>query len=196
MKLNPKLSVGDKIVLLHMKDESMSPGTKGVVKSVTNVFGEDIYDVEWENGRKLNLLQNEDTWKLDVKRIKESMDDFMMKQKGRYMKFFNSKFFVDYLKDLRDSGIVNMFGASPYLYMGKERIEHEFKYKEFIDEESEEAFQRVLEKADMAQGKMIEGVIKILQNENKEVDVDSINRALHNYSIVVLQFYIHLLSMP
>ena len=124
------------------------------------------------------------------------MDDFMMKQKGRYMKFFNPKFFVDYLKDLRDSGIVNMFGASPYLYMGRERIEHEFKYKEFIDEESEEAFQRVLENADMAQGKMIEGVIKILQKENQEVDVDSINRALHKYSIVVLQFFMHLLSMP
>lgn len=179
-----------------MKDETMSPGLKGTVKGVTNVFGEDIYDVEWENGRKLNLLSTEDTWKLAKTKLKESMDNFMLKGKGKDMKYFDRKFFIEYLKNVRDSGIVNMFGSSPYLYMGRERIEHEFKYKEFIDEESEEAFQKVLENADMAQSKMIQGVMKTFEKEGKELDLDSINRALHRYSTLVLEFFIHLLSMP
>lgn len=193
MALNPKLEVGDNIVLLHMKDETMAPGTKGVVRSVSNVFGEDIYDVEWENGRKLNLLQNEDAWRLAKKRISESdMSKFLMD--NLEVKHFKPKFLVEYLKDIRDSGIVNMFGASPYLYMGRERIAHEFYYKEF-DEDSQEAFDRVLEKADEAQSIMITGCMKILEKEKKEITVESINSCLDRYSKKLLMFFIHLLSM-
>jgi hypothetical protein len=193
MALNPKLEVGDNIVLLHMKDETMSPGTKGVVRSVSNVFGEDIYDIEWENGRKLNLLQNEDAWRLAKKRISESdMSKFLMD--NLEVKHFKPKFLVEYLKDIRDSGIVNMFGASPYLYMGRERIAHEFYYKEF-DEDSQEAFDRVLEKADEAQSIMITGCMKILEKEKKEITVESINSCLDRYSKKLLMFFIHLLSM-
>lgn len=194
MALNPKLQVGDKIVLLHMKDETMSPGTKGIVKSVTNVFGEDIYDIEWENGRKLNLLQNEDAWRLDKKKISEGeIDKFLIKNLD--VKFFKPTFLIDYLKDIRESGIVNMFGASPYLYMGRERIEHEFKYKEFVDEDSEEAYERVLEKADEAQSIMITGCMKVLEKEKREITVESINSCLDRYSKKLLMFFIHVLSM-
>ena len=196
MKSNPKLSPGDKIILLHMEDETMSPGLKGVVISVSNVFGEDIYDVEWENGRKLNLLSDVDKWKKSKIRVDEGGIDKFIMNNLNFIKAFDRKFFIEYLKNLRDSGVINMFGASPYLYVGKERIEHEFKYKEFINEESEEAFQKVLENADMAQSKMIQGVMKILEKEGKEITLDSINSGLKKYSILVLQYYIHLLSTP
>ena len=171
MALNPKLQVGDKIVLLHMKDETMSPGTKGTVKGATNIFGEDIYDVEWENGRKLNLLQNEDAWRLEKKRMNEDINKFIASNLD--VKYFKPQFLVEYFKDIKDSGIINMFGVAPYLYMGRERIEHEFKYKEFIDEEKEEAFERVLEKADEAQSIMIQGCMKVLEKQGKEITVDS-----------------------
>lgn len=195
MALNPKLQIGDKIVLLHMKDETMGPGTKGIVKSVTNVFGEDIYDIEWENGRKLNLLQNEDAWRLDKKkRMNEDINKFLTN--NLEVRHFKPKFLVGYFKDIRDSGIINMFGVAPYLYMGKERIEHEFKYKEFIDEEKEEAFQRVLEKADEAQSIMIQGCMKVLEKEGKEITVDSINRCLARKSTMMATFIMSLLSMP
>ena len=35
--LNPKLNVGDRIVLVYMDGESIGPGTKGKVKRITNV---------------------------------------------------------------------------------------------------------------------------------------------------------------
>ena len=34
------------------------------------------------------------------------------------------------MKKLRESGIINMYGSSPYLYMGKERLAHEHKYND------------------------------------------------------------------
>jgi len=194
--INPKLQIGDNIVLLHMQDETMSPGTKGVVIGINNVMGDDMYYVEWDNGSKLNLLADVDAWRLDKKKrkIDESIDKFISDNLD--LKYFKRKFLVDYLKDIRDSGIVNMFTASPYLYMGRERIAHEFYYKEF-DEQSQEAFDRVLEKADDAQSIMVNGVFKILEEEGKGVsfdDVDKINHYLRRYSQKLLMFYIHLLS--
>jgi hypothetical protein len=194
--INPKLQIGDNIVLLHMQDETMSPGTKGVVIGINNVMGDDMYYVEWDNGSKLNLLADVDAWRLDKKKrkIDESIDKFISDNLD--LKYFKRKFLVDYLKDIRDSGIVNMFTASPYLYMGRERIAHEFYYKEF-DEQSQEAFDRVLEKADDAQSIMVNGVFKILEEEGKGVsfgDIDKINSYLRRYSKILLEFYIHLLS--
>ena len=194
--INPKLQVGDNIVLLHMQDETMSPGTKGVVIGINNVMGDDMYYVEWDNGSKLNLLADVDAWRLDKKKrkIDESIDKFISSNLN--LKHFKRKFIIDYLKDIRDSGIVNMFTASPYLYMGRERIAHEFYYKEF-DEENQEAFDRVLEKADESQSIMVNGVLKILEEEGKGVsfdDVDKINSYLRRYSKILLEFYIHLLS--
>lgn len=193
--INPKLKEGDRIILLHMQDEIMSPGTKGVVISVNVVMGEELYQVEWENGSKLNLLADVDAWKLEKKtKIDESLDKLI--SGNLELKYFKRKFLVEYLKDIRDSGIVNMFTASPYLYMGRERIAHEFYYKEF-DEQSQEAFDRVLENADEAQTIMISGVLKILEEEGKDVsfdDVDKINNYLRRYSKKILEYYIHLLS--
>jgi len=193
MTLNPKLQPGDKIVLLHMKDETMSPGTKGTVIGVNNIFGEDIYDVEWENGRKLNLLQNEDAWRLQRKRMNEDINKFITNNLD--IKYFKPQFLVEYFKDIKDSGIINMFGVAPYLYMGRERIEHEFKYKEFIDEEKKEAFERVLEKADEAQSIMIQGCMKVLEKQGKEITVDSINSCLQRKASMMAGFIINLLSM-
>ena len=33
--LNPKLNKGDRVLLLHMEGEMVSPGTNGVVRSIT-----------------------------------------------------------------------------------------------------------------------------------------------------------------
>jgi hypothetical protein len=195
MKINPELQIGDKVILLYMQDETMIPGLRGVVDSVAEFFGEKIYGVKWENGKSLSLLSDVDKWKLEKKKkIDESSFDKFVMNNLNIFRFFDRGFFIDYLKDIRDSGMVNMFGASPYLYMGRERIAHEFYYKEF-DEESQEAFDRVLEKADEAQSIMVQGVIKILEKEKKDYDVNTINNYLRNYSQKILEFYIHLLSV-
>ena len=98
-------------------------------------------------------------------------------------KFFDQKFFQKYLSVLRDSGITNMLSSQPYLYMGRNRIEHEFKYQ---DIPNEEAFQELLDMADESQAMMINGVMKVLKKENKEADLDIINSYLRKYSNKVL----------
>jgi ribonuclease D len=99
------------------------------------------------------------------------------------------KFLNQYLKMVRDSSIVNMFGAAPYLYIGKDRIEHEFKYSDIHDED---AFNKVLENANLAQAEMINGVINVLKAEGKEESLENINRYIKRYATKVLMNYMNL----
>jgi hypothetical protein len=193
MEFNPKLKVGDNVTLLYMKGETMSPGLKGIVKGVENVFNEDIITVDWENGRKLSLLSTEDAWTLNPpEKIEEAYKDEWL-SKNLDIANFDTNVLTNYLIKVRDSGITNMFGAAPYLYMGKDRIEHEFHYKEF-DENKQQRFDEMLEIADEAQSEMINGVIKILEKENKELSIENINRYLQKYSQKILMHYINVLS--
>lgn len=197
--INPKLNKGDRIVLLHMDGEmSVPPGTLGTVKSHTIVFGDDQYSIEWDNGSRLSIISSVDLWDLEdnikkkPKKINES-DEFERNKRLinnlDVFKNFNMKFLKDYLLMVRESSIVNMFAAGPYLYMGKDRIEHEFKYKDITNEDE---FNKVLENADRAQAEMINGVIKVLESQNKEVSMENINRYLSKYSNKVLENYIYL----
>lgn len=192
---NPELKVGDNIVLLYMKGETKSPGLKGVVTDINNVFGEDIISVDWEDGSKLSLLSKEDAWtinkmkKLDEQLRKEGKDDFWIQNMD--ISVFDTKKIVDYLILVRDSGIVNMFGASPYLYLGKERIEHEFKFQDVPDEDK---FEEMLDMADEIQSEMINGCIKLLEKNNKELSHENIMSYLRKYSQKLLLHYINVLS--
>jgi hypothetical protein len=61
--INPKLSIGDRIVLLQMDDKDpIEFGTKGEVLGISKVFGEIQYKVKWENGRTLQILADVDKW--------------------------------------------------------------------------------------------------------------------------------------
>ena len=81
-----------------------------------------------------------------------------------------------------------MFLSAPFLYMGKNRMNIELQYhrsdNEFCDE--------ILELADESQSKMIQGVIKVLEKEKKDYDLDKINSYLKKYSNKLLTNYIHL----
>jgi chromosome condensin MukBEF MukE localization factor len=89
-----------------------------------------------------------------------------------------------YLNKLRESSVVNMLAASPYLYMGKERLAHEHKYND-----TNEAFDELLDMANKAQGEMVNGVISMIEDENKEVTVERINAYLRRYSPKIISFY-------
>lgn len=80
-------------------------------------------------------------------------------------KFYNFKKVSQFFKVLRDSGIINMWQAPSLLYIGRERLEHEFKYKNIPDEEK---FEELLDMADDMQRLMITGAqMKISKaNEN------------------------------
>ena len=100
------------------------------------------------------------------------------------VKHFNMLYLKKYLNKLRESSVVNMFAAAPYLYMGKERLAHEHKYND-----TNEAFDELVEMADKAQGEMVNGVISIIEEENKEVTVERINSYLRRYSPKIISFY-------
>lgn len=198
--INPELKIGDAVILLHMDGEtSIPPGTKGKVLAHSRVFGDDQYTVKWENGSTLAIISSVDLWdteenrqskkKKDIKEADEVERSKKFIKNINVFKFFNMKFLNEYLKKVRESGITNMFGASPYLYLGKDRIEHEFKYKTIGNEE---AFEEVLEMANLAQSEMIRGVMNVLDHEGKEHDLNVINRYIQRYSHMVLENYMNL----
>ena len=190
--MNPKLKVGDRVCLLYMSGEiSMNPGECGIVKSVDNVFGDIQYGVKWDNGSNLALLSDTDAWKLEKKQIKEDELDRMnvLYKNMDVFKFFKMGFLYKYLKLVRKASIVNMFQAPPYLWMGSERIKHEYKYK---DIHNEEAFDEMVEMSDQAQAEMINGVINYLESEGIEENMDNINKYLRRFATMIVQNYMHI----
>ena len=190
--MNPELKKGDRITLLYMRDESsMFPGDSGTVTSVDVIFGDKQYGVKWDSGSKLALLADTDAWKLEKKQIKE---DELQKMDVLYnnidvFRFFKMGFLYKYLLLVRKASIVNMFGAGDYLWMGRERIKHEFKYK---DIPNEEVFEEMLDMADQAQAEMINGVIDYLESEGIEEDMSSINKYLKRFATKIVQNYMHI----
>jgi hypothetical protein len=84
-----------------------------------------------------------------------------------------------------------MLGAAPYLWMGKERIEHEFKYKNIPNED---LFQEVLDMANEAQSVMINGTIKILEKQGRDLSIERINSELARNASKIIMWYVHVLS--
>jgi len=188
--INPKLKPGDRVILLHMGGEtSVLPGTWGTVTKAYELFGTDQYDVRWDNGSSLSLIGDEDMWDTKERKKKTIKEDdrnnFFMNNIDVF-KYFNMKFLKKYLLMIRESSITNMLAAAPYLYMGRERIEHEFKYKEI---HNEEAFEEVLDHADQAQAEMINGVINYLEDKGIDEDMGNINRYLHRFASKIVQTY-------
>lgn len=188
--LNPKLKVGDRVYLLHMEGEtSVLPQTRGTVTKVYELFGTDQYDVKWDNGSTLSLIGDQDVWdnkENKRKTIKEDNSNKFFMDNIVVFKYFNMKFFKKYLLMIRESSITNMYGAGPYLYMGRERIAHEFKYKEIPNEE---ALEEVLDHANQAQAEMINGVINYLNDKGIEEDMSSVNIYLQRFSTKIVQIY-------
>lgn len=193
MNINPPLKPGDRIILLSMHGETMAPGLKGTVTRIQSVVGTDVMYVDWENGRTLALLSDTDAWTLDEsKPIQEAYDDEWL-SKNLDIANFDTNTLVEFLLKVKGSGITNMFGAAPYLWMGRERIEHQFEYHDFNDEKQEK-FDEMLDMANEAQSAMINGVIKILEKEKKDLSVETINRYLQKYSQKLLMHYVNVLS--
>jgi len=81
-KLNEPLSVGDIVVCVKMVDDyGQDPGMKGTVTKVVNVMGDTIYEVKWNDGSRLSLIDGVDTWvKFNPKNITEIKKKDFLKQ--------------------------------------------------------------------------------------------------------------------
>lgn len=73
---------------------------------------------------------------------------------------------------MRDSGIVNMFGAAPLIYAGREHLER--YYGE--GREDDEIFQELLEMADEARHKLVQGILNYIQEKKPNMDLDDMDK--------------------
>jgi hypothetical protein len=192
-KLNQPLEVGDTIICYFMEGESgVTPGTKGVV---TNIIkdpfdkNQQIIYVDWENGSKLSLCSGVDVWKKIPNQIKESSDMNNLVERQDIIKYFDWRFLKNFLGKLRRSGIVNMFGSSPLLYAGSEHIER--YYGE--GREDDESFLDMIEDADEAKYKMIQGTINYMKSKNMDYnDLDLVNSTIRRCAKDMLVIYVSL----
>jgi len=193
-ELNPKLVKGDRIMCLHMDGETGVPmGTTGTVRSVTkDPFEPDseIINVNWDNGSTLGLLSVTDRW---VKVAQETLEEQAGTSEYEYFnenpevfENFDWRFLREFLNKLRDASPVNMLQSQPFLYSGREWIDR--YYGE--DQEDNEDFQEVLEMADEAKDKMIQGVLKYMESEGIEIDLDKVNRLIKKFASKILNLYI------
>ena len=79
-----------------------------------------------------------------------------------------------------------MLQSQPFLYSGREWIDRHYGE----DREDNEDFQEVLEMADEAKDKMIQGVLKYMESEGIEIDLDKLNRLISKFASKILQLYI------
>lgn len=196
-QLNPPVKPGDKIICYHMDGETgVPPGTKGTVVTVTrDPFETDsegkIIGVDWENGSKLSLLTTTDAWKKINESIQEQVTgspeyDFFSKN-PEVFENFDYKFLKKFLLKLRESGVINMFQAAPFLYSGKEWIDR--YYGE--NQEDNEPFQELLEMADESKNKMIQGLIKYMMLQDMDIeDINRVNSLMRKLAMKINQFYI------
>lgn len=196
-QVNPPLSEGDRIELYYMEGESSVPmGTEGTVVSIDDdPFDKEtkLIRVKWDNGSSLSICSDVDKWKMArQENIDEQVDgegssreyDFFGKNEELF-DLFDWRFLRKYLKVIQQTGIVNMFGAAPLLYCGEEHLDR--YYGE--NKEDNESFQEALEMADEAKQKMVQGTVKWLTENNKEVTVENANRYIRKFAVNMVGLY-------
>jgi hypothetical protein len=195
------LEVGDRVILYHMEDERMSPGEKGTVDSINfDPFEDDnqIIGVIWDDGSTLALLTKYDYFKkIASKPLQESSKsekgfDFL-KNNRKFLVNFDVPAIKNYLTDLRDSGIVNMFTASPYLYSGEKWIsdKHGSPYEnENMGDDNIEAYEKVLANAESIKNKFIDGAYKNIVGTDKDLDISDFNREVKKQAVRLLNYYL------
>ena len=193
--INPEVKTGDRIICYHMESElSVPPGTKGTVVRVSRdpfeSNDEKIVEVKWDNGSKLSLLSSQDIWKLDKKNIEESIQEppeyQYFKQNPEIFVNYDWRFLRNYLYLLRETGVINMFEAAPFLFSGKEWIDR--YYGE--GREDDENFQKFLDESENAKNKMIQGTLKYMESKGKEIEIDQVNSILRRMAQKMVQLYV------
>ena len=207
LKINPyNLNKGDRIVCINMGGEtSVSLGDPGTVTRVEEVGSSwTQINVKWDNGSDLSLIlesdpkQQKDIWMLEddfiekygedsLNVITESMDMNDMEKVAELYEYFGEDgmdYFYEFLKALRRSSIINMHQAAPYLWMGKNNIN---KFHAYVEDNDE--YDHMLEMADKSQQYMVNGVISYLEENDKEVSAENINRWLKRFDTIITSFW-------
>jgi hypothetical protein len=186
-KLNPEVEIGDRIICLAMKGENDFMGEKGVVTGQNEM---QIF-VKWDNkGSSISMLKDEDKWLKEEdyhkkRKLKESSYNGVneLAEYSKVVKYFKMSEIKKYLDLLQKTSIINMLGASPYLYMGKDTLKRNH-YN--VDNED---FDVLVDMSDDIKGVMIRGAMNMIEDEGKEISVESVTRVLRRYAPKVLTFW-------
>ena len=208
--LNPKLDVGDRIILVHMDGEDVGPGTKGEVIKIEKIpsFGGSVdyqYRVNWfDDGGKvistLSLLPDVDGWLLDEEKedIQEinfkSLDDLI--SKGDFLACFSKRDLDEVYKFLeleRQIGSHNMaMEGGKFLLMGPDYIRDFFKlqsYHRTPDEEKEILIDKLIGRAQDMYDLFVRASIKYLENKDSEITIPAVQRTMGRLATTAKQFW-------
>lgn len=198
--IKPELTVNDRIVLIHMDDPySRVPiGTKGTVIRVGNDPFEDdskLYEVKWDNGSNLALVGISDIWikeeDLKPSTIREAnqMDDLIKLRD--LLKNVDTKLIINFLLKIRESGIVNMFQSTDFIWSGPKFLSKFIELEELKGFKIDKKLKReLIEMSGKTQSSLIAGAIKILINQGIEPNESNVNRQIKDLAKKSLQFYI------
>ena len=188
--MNEPVKVGDRIILLKMSGEyQMPPGLKGTVASIgRDPFEPDgfVIMVDWANGSSLSLLSSVDFYKKIPNEVNESSSGGTLSESDRfnYMKNnkelfenFDWKKILDFLTNIKESGVTNMFGSAPFLYSGRKWIEN--KYGDYPN--NPDALEKVLNSADEIKNEMIQGTLKSMKSGGYD-DIGKINNRVEKFA--------------
>ena len=209
---NPKLKVGDRIVLIYMPGEDIDTGTKGKVKNVGDQpsSGSEfdyMYNMEWydEGGNvisTLSLLPQSDTWMLDPdfnsKNIQEArfteLDDLIKHHEwSRLFKKSDLRYIMDYLEVIRKSGVVNMFQSGQFLGQNRDYLEAYFnlhRMKHELEDEKEEMIEKIIEMSDNVRNIMISAAVNDLERNKKEITGQSATNRVNKLSTELVKNFI------
>lgn len=186
--INPELNIGDRIVCLEMDGEPAYIGRRGTVIGINKgPFRQ--YSIEWEGGGGGGLfLLDTDKWVFEKNykrkpKINEANNVQALADDSKILKYFKMLRIKKYLDLLREISITNMFGASPYLYIGKDILQ-----KEHYNEDSPE-FDELLELSEEVKSIMIRGAMTILEDEGKEITPETVTRVMKRWAPKVLNFW-------
>jgi len=209
---NPKLKEGDRIVLIYMPGEDVDTGTKGKVRKITPQpsFGSEfdyMYDVEWydEDDKvisTLSLIPQSDTWMLDPefsqKNLQEArfteLDDLIKHHEwSKLFKKSDLEYIIDYLKVIREFGVVNMMEAGQFLGQTKEYLTKYFdlhRMQRELDDDKEELIEKIIDMSDKVRNIMISASITDLERKNQEITGRSATNRINRLAGELLRWYI------
>ena len=150
-----------------------------------------IRDIEsdhdiWMFEEDFNNLKNR--VKKTVNEGAKDVVNILRKNKDKFKNYEVDKL-VKYLTAIRDASFINMFQASFFLTCGRERAEHETKYTNKVNKK---AYQYVLDNADRVRDIMIRGAMKTLEESDKEITPESVERLMRRDSQQFLLLYMTL----
>ena len=160
-------------------DDSEIEKYKQIIKNIESDHDVWMFEEDFDN------LKNK------VKSITEgskNVVNILKKSKDKFKNYEVSKL-IKYLTAVRDASFINMLQSSFFLICGKERAEHETRYS---NKSNKKAYQYVLDNADEVRDIMIRGAMKTLEDSDKEISPESVERLMRRDAQQFLLLYMTL----